>query len=65
MKIREKEVKDQPWIKRLLSERWGAEGQVAVHGEIFDVETLPAIIARKRASPLIRLEPLTRAKLLS
>jgi len=45
VKIREKEVKDQPWIKRLLNERWGAEGQVVVHGEIFDAETLPAIIA--------------------
>ena len=36
MKIREKEPKDQCWIEQLLNERWGGEGRVVVHGEVFD-----------------------------
>jgi hypothetical protein len=45
MEIREKELEDQPWIERLLSERWGWEGRVIAHGEIFDARTLPALVA--------------------
>jgi hypothetical protein len=45
MKVREKEPKDQSWIDQLLNERWGGEGRIIVHGEIFDARTLPAIIA--------------------
>jgi GNAT superfamily N-acetyltransferase len=45
MKIREKESKDRSWIERLLNERWGGEGRVIVHGEIFDARTLPALVA--------------------
>lgn len=45
MKIREKEPKDQIWIDQLLAERWGWEGRVVGHGEIFDARSLPAIIA--------------------
>ncbi len=44
MKIREKEPKDQPWIEKILDERWGGEGRVVVHDEIFDVRLLPALI---------------------
>ncbi len=44
MKIREKEPKDQPWIEKILDERWGGEGRVVAHGEIFDVRLLPALI---------------------
>ncbi len=44
MKIREKESKDQPWIEKILDERWGGEGRVVAHGEIFDVRLLPALI---------------------
>ncbi len=45
MKIREKEPKDQCWIEQLLNERWGGEGRVVVHGEVFDARLLPALIA--------------------
>jgi GNAT superfamily N-acetyltransferase len=44
MKIPEKESKDQPWIEKILDERWGGEGRVVAHGEIFDVRLLPALI---------------------
>jgi GNAT superfamily N-acetyltransferase len=45
MKIREKEPEDQAWIDAILNERWGDGGEILVHGEIFDVRNLPALIA--------------------
>jgi GNAT superfamily N-acetyltransferase len=45
MKIRDKQLKDQPWIEAILKERWGGEGQVIAHGEIFEARLLPALIA--------------------
>jgi GNAT superfamily N-acetyltransferase len=45
MKVREKEPKDQPWIDKILNERWGGEGRVVVHGEVFDARSLPALVA--------------------
>jgi len=45
MKIRDKRLDDQPWIEAILKERWGGEGQVVVHGEIFEARLLPAQIA--------------------
>jgi GNAT superfamily N-acetyltransferase len=32
-------------LEAILKERWGGEGQVVVHGEIFDARLLPALIA--------------------
>jgi GNAT superfamily N-acetyltransferase len=48
MKIREKELEDQSWIEWLSNERWGWEGRVIAHGEIFDTRRLPAIVAGER-----------------
>ena len=45
MKIRKKELIDQPWIDIILNERWGGRGVIVVHGEIVDARTLPALIA--------------------
>ena len=45
MNVRKKEPKDQWWVEAILNERWGGEGQVVVHGEIFDPRFLPALIA--------------------
>lgn len=44
MKIREKQLQDQPWIDKILNERWGG-GEIVVHGEILDARLLPALIA--------------------
>ena len=43
MKIRENQLKDQPWIDKILNERW--RGKIVVHGETFDPRLLPALIA--------------------
>jgi len=43
--VRKKEPEDQWWIEAILNERWGGEGQVVVHGEIFDARLLAALIA--------------------
>jgi GNAT superfamily N-acetyltransferase len=48
MKVRNKEVEDQPWIEKILSERWGGV-KVIVHSEIFDASSLPALIAGDKA----------------
>jgi ribosomal protein S18 acetylase RimI-like enzyme len=45
MNVRKKEPKDQWWVEAILNERWGGEGQVVVHGEVFDARLLPALIA--------------------
>jgi GNAT superfamily N-acetyltransferase len=45
MKIREKELIDQPWIEMILNERWGGRGVIVVHGETVDSRNLPALIA--------------------
>ena len=34
MQVREKEPEDQPWIEKMLRERWGGV-QVIVHNEMF------------------------------
>ena len=47
MQVREKEFEDQPWIEKMLRERWGAV-QVIVHNEIFDAHLLPALVAGER-----------------
>jgi GNAT superfamily N-acetyltransferase len=44
IKTREKEPEDQPWIEKILSERWGTV-RVIVHDEIFDAHLLPALVA--------------------
>jgi GNAT superfamily N-acetyltransferase len=47
MKVREKAPEDQPWIEKILSERWGG-AQVIVHDEIFEAHLLPALIAGEK-----------------
>ena len=47
MQVREKEPEDQPWIEKMLRERWGGV-QVIVHNEIFDAHLLPALVAGER-----------------
>ena len=47
MKVREKERADQPWIEKILTERWGGL-QVIAHDEIFDAHLLPALIAGEK-----------------
>jgi GNAT superfamily N-acetyltransferase len=49
MKIRAKEPQDQWWIEKILDERWGADGRVVVHGELFDACSLPALVPGKQA----------------
>jgi ribosomal protein S18 acetylase RimI-like enzyme len=44
MEVRSKKIEDQPWIEKILSERWGGV-KVIVHSEIFDASSLPALIA--------------------
>jgi GNAT superfamily N-acetyltransferase len=45
MNVRNKEPKDQRWVEAILSERWGARGEIIVHGEMFEAGKLPALIA--------------------
>jgi GNAT superfamily N-acetyltransferase len=47
MQVRDKETNDQPWIEKMLRERWGGV-QVIVHSEIFDANLLPALVAGER-----------------
>jgi GNAT superfamily N-acetyltransferase len=44
MKVRAREPEDQPWIEKMLGERWGGV-RVIVHNEIFDAHLLPALVA--------------------
>jgi len=50
MKVRYKEPEDQPWIEKILSERWGGVKRVKViaHNEIFDAQSLPALVAGEK-----------------
>jgi hypothetical protein len=47
MKVRDKEPEDQPWIEKILNERWGGV-KVIAHNEIFDAQSLPALVAGER-----------------
>ena len=47
MKVKEKEPEDQPWIEKILSERWGGL-QVIAREEIIDAHLLPALVAGER-----------------
>ena len=47
MKVRDKEPEDQPWIEKILSERWGGV-KVIAHNEIFDAQSLPALVAGEK-----------------
>jgi len=47
MKVRDKEPEDQPWIEKILSERWRGV-QVIIHNEIFEAHLLPALIAGEK-----------------
>lgn len=47
IRVRGKELEDQPWIEKVLSERWGGV-QVIVHDEIIDAHLLPTLIAGER-----------------
>ena len=47
MKVRDKEPEDKPWIEKILSERWGGV-KVIAHNEIFDAQSLPALIAAEK-----------------
>ena len=49
MKVRDKEPEDQPWIEKILSERWGGV-KVIAHNEIFDAQSLPALVAGEKDS---------------
>ncbi|RMC37321.1 GNAT family N-acetyltransferase [Paracoccus alkanivorans] len=44
MIIRQARRQDADWIARLLTERWGGV-TIAAHGEVFDVRSLPALVA--------------------
>ena len=45
MKVREKELLDQPGIDMILNERWGGRCEIVVHGDIIEARDLPALIA--------------------
>jgi GNAT superfamily N-acetyltransferase len=45
MLVRAKAAADQAWIDDVLARHWGGGGQIAVHGQVFDARTLPALIA--------------------
>ena len=47
MKVRDKQPEDQPWIEKILTERWGGV-HVIVHDETFDAHLLPALVAGEK-----------------
>jgi ribosomal protein S18 acetylase RimI-like enzyme len=47
MMIRDKSAQDEPWIRVLLSERWGGT-IVVVHRDSIDAMALPALVAGDR-----------------
>jgi hypothetical protein len=62
MKVRDKERADQPWIEKVLTERWGGL-QVIAHDEIFDAHLLPALIAgEKDGLATFRVQQMNQSK---
>ena len=62
MKVRDKEPEDQPWIEKILSERWRGV-QVIVHNEIFEAHLLPALVAvEKDGLATFRIQQTNRGK---
>ena len=47
MEVRDKQPEDQPWIEKILTERWGGV-RVIVHDETFDAHLLPALVAGEK-----------------
>ncbi len=47
MHIRSKTEDDQRWIRDLLTERWGGT-MVVAHGQVFEADGLPALVAGDR-----------------
>jgi GNAT superfamily N-acetyltransferase len=47
IRVRDKEPEDQPWIEKMLRERWGGV-QVIAHDEVFDAHLLPALVGGER-----------------
>lgn len=45
MLVRAKTTADQAWVEGVLAHHWGGDGQIAIHGQIFDARRLPALIA--------------------
>ena len=62
MKVRDNEREDQPWIERILKERWGGV-RVIVHDETFDAHLLPALVAGEREGlATFRIQQTNQAK---
>jgi ribosomal protein S18 acetylase RimI-like enzyme len=47
MNVRPKTADDQPWIRDLLTQHWGGT-MVVAHGQKFEVDWLPALVAEQR-----------------
>lgn len=62
--IRERTEQDNIWILKCLSNRWGGTA-VVVHGESFDLFTLPAFVAEREAGVITYRVEGTQAELIS